>query len=120
MGEVRHADEHHTAGHQPRAHLFEQAGRVDGVLEHVGGDDQVEPRANLGRQALVEVGLDERVEAVPDVDVLHHVDADDAMPRVAEECPEPAVGTSDVEHRRPPDVRGPRRGADRATRAETA
>jgi hypothetical protein len=68
------------------------------VLEHVGGDDDVEVRPDLGRETVVQVGLDEGVEAFADVRVLDPVDADDVMPRVAHELAEPAVGAPDVEH----------------------
>ena len=67
------------------------------MLEHVGGDDVVELAADLVRQALVEVRLDELVEAFADAFVLDDVDSGDLVAEGPGERAELAVGTADVE-----------------------
>ena len=76
----------------------EQGARIDRVLEHVGGDDHVESVAGLVGQPIVEVGLDEAVEAFADAFVLDDVDADDVVTVTPDERTEAAVGAADVEH----------------------
>src|SRR5829696_5870430 len=63
VGEVRDADEHRAPGRQPATDLGEDALRGDRVLQHVGEHDDVEVAARFGRDAAVEIGLEELVDA---------------------------------------------------------
>ena len=63
-----------SAALEVAAALGEQRLRVAHVLEHVGREHDVE-RAEIRRQAVVEVGLDEAVDALPHTFVLLDVDA---------------------------------------------
>ena len=95
--EVGDADEDRSARCEPLGDVGEQLLRVDRVLEDVGGDDAVVVAADLVGQALVEVGLDEVVEALADAFVLDQVDTGDLVTEAPSERAELAVGTADVE-----------------------
>ena len=91
MGEVRDADEDRAARGEPLGDVGEQMLGRDRVLEDVGGDDAVEAGASLRRQPLVEVRLDERIEALADAFVLDHVDTRDVRTAASSDGSELAV-----------------------------
>ena len=97
MGEVGDADEDRPARGESLGDVGEQLLGGDRVLEHVGGDDAVVAGPDLAGQPLVEVGLDERVEALADAFVLDHVDTGDVVTELSSDGAELAVGAPDVE-----------------------
>jgi hypothetical protein len=97
VGEVGHADRDHPTGREALAGLGQQRGRFAHVLEHVGGDDHVVGATDLGRDAVVEVGLEEVVEPVGHAVALHRVDADHRVTREPQQLAEPAPGATEVE-----------------------
>ncbi len=67
------------------------------MLEHVGTSTRSKPGADLGRDALVEVGLEEGTRALADPVELVDVDADDVVAHVPEALGQQAARAAQVE-----------------------
>ena len=90
MGEVRDAGEDPAVASEPADQFGQQLGRLNGVLQHVGGDDRVEAATDLGGKAVVEICFEEGVEPVPHVLVLDEIDAGHVVPELPHEDERPA------------------------------
>ena len=100
------------------AHLPHQGPGIHQVLEHVGGQHDVEPGAHLGRDPLVEVGPEEGVGPVPHPGDLVEIDAGDVVahgPEALRQQPARAPQVEDLARRTGLEQRG-----DAAVRAVLA
>ena len=71
---VRDGHQNLATGGEALAHLSQQVRRVDDMLDHIGGNDALVAAANLGRKAVVEIGLVKVIEALTHAIVLDQVD----------------------------------------------